>query len=646
MRSIDYQQYLDKVFGCWLGKCVAGTIGAPYEGAKELFDFEYNPSIIQQTLPNDDLDLQVLWLAVLEEKGVNFTSDDLAEAFLNKCPYAPGEYAVFKKNYSRGVHPPVSGAFNNRYYINGMGCPIRSEIWGCIAPGNPQLAADLAAKDGVLDHAGDSVYMEMFLAALEAAAFFESNLDSLLDTGLSVIPSDSGAANLIRNVREWCKASDDWRYVRSKVIRYYGHPDCTNMYQNMGITLLALYFGKGDLLNTAMIALNCGFDTDCTCATAGAIVGLIAGAESLIAKHGFTDQGYKLEVDAPRRSDRVFDLAEDTCRMGIYFAEHLNKTVQIANAPEPPVIAPPAAPPVLIQVEYDPIPAIGIDDTRHIEIAFKNDTENALTGTATLSIPDGWLADASSTTVGLAAGETASWEVSISVPKNTKVLQETNFLAVDFAVDGGEAVTYRFGLIGAAVWHVFGPFWKNCVDMPQLELGESYYKHIPGSNDDEYADNGRAYHLNMAVDLQREYMTMDDLLNPKPSTDAAREPLLVNTYEDRISVSDLVSFKGPCAVYMVRRLISPEERTVGIQIGHTDAYKLWINGKLVSERDNTDWWTAENAHIHKFPLVKGENIIVVRLSRRSDKADFSLIFAKGGSCTEHYTDFASRNPES
>lgn len=48
-------------------------------------------------LPNDDLDLQVLWLEVLEKKGANFTSEDLADIFAEKCPYSPGEYAIFKK---------------------------------------------------------------------------------------------------------------------------------------------------------------------------------------------------------------------------------------------------------------------------------------------------------------------------------------------------------------------------------------------------------------------------------------------------------------------------------------------------------------------------------------------------------------------
>lgn len=660
MLSIDYKHYLDKVFGCWIGKCVAGTIGAPYEGAKELFDFEYDPKIIENMLPNDDLDLQVLWLSVLEEKGIWFNSEDLAHAFATRCPYAPGEYAIFKKNYKRGVHPPMSGAFNNRYYISGMGCPIRSEIWGCIAPGNPALAAELAEKDGVLDHAGPSVEAEKFLAALEAAAFFESDLDKLVETGLTVIPEESRTAQLIRDVRRWCKASGDWRYVRSQVIREYGHPDCTNMFQNVGITLLSLYFGGGDFLTTVMIALNCGYDTDCTCATAGAIMGIIEGAESMMGRYGFIDQGFVLGVDAPRRSDRVLHLAEDTCSMGLHFTQHLSGDVKIENAPEPPAIAKPAAPPVDICVRYDGIPAIGIGDTREITVYFMRTGQDAVTGTASLELPEGWTADETTVRIGMEAeGDQVcgtAWQVAVTVPEDIKVLNETNFLTAMLAIDGGETVEHRFGLIGAAVWQVFGPFWENRVQMPHLELGESYYKHIPGSNDMEYADNGRAYHLNAAVDIHKEYMALDELVaglaastssgsNPeRQEADAARHGRLVNTYEDRISVSDFVGYQGPCAVYAVRKLISPEDRTLGIHIGHTDAYKLWINGELVSERDNADWWTAENQHILKFKLVKGENTVVVKLIRRSDKADFSLIFARGSSCTEHYIDLASRSP--
>ena len=644
MRTIDYRTYLDKVYGCWIGKCVGGTIGAPYEGAKELFDFTYDPSIIENMLPNDDLDLQVLSLAVLEEKGVRFTSDDLAGAFFTRCPYAPGEYAIFKQNYARGLRPPVTGWFNNRYYIEGMGCPIRAEIWGCIAPGNPELAAECAAKDGIMDHRGNSVYAEQFLAGLEAAAFFESDLDKLIEIGLGLIPEDSKVAGLIRDVRDWCKSSSDWRYVRGQVIRKYGHPDCTNMFQNIGITLLALYLGKMDFIETNMIALNCGFDTDCTCGIAAAILGLIQGGEYLSTKYGFGDPGFKLEVDAPRRSDRVWDLAEDTCLMGLHFAECLNKEVSIINAPPAPNIELPEPEPVAISVEYHGNPAIGIGDTRRVTVLFKNTSGETFSGTAEVSIPKGWKVEApAGKKVLLPPHHVVYWNLHVTVPDGISVLQEANICEVTLSLEGREPMIHRFGIVGAAVWQVFGPFWQNNVEMPPLKLKESFYSHIPGGSKDIYADNVRLYHLNTRVDPDREYMTLEEILSGGVKGDASKQPALFNAYEDKFSVNDVVGFQGPCAVYMVRRLISPEDRTVGLHIGHTDAYKLWINGNLVSERENTDWWTAENAHIHDFKLKKGLNTIVVKLCRRGENVVFSLIFAKGGPCTAHWPDFASEN---
>lgn len=51
----------------------------------------------------------------------------------------------------------------------------------------------------------------------------------------------------------------------------FGHPDASKAVQNLGITILSLLYGEKDFGKTQLIALNCGYDTDCTCATAGAI---------------------------------------------------------------------------------------------------------------------------------------------------------------------------------------------------------------------------------------------------------------------------------------------------------------------------------------------------------------------------------------
>ena len=72
--KLDYKSYLDKVYGCFLGKTVIGTLGAPFEGVKMPFDIPFKREMVDAMLPNDDLDLQILWLDVLKRHGEDFTS--------------------------------------------------------------------------------------------------------------------------------------------------------------------------------------------------------------------------------------------------------------------------------------------------------------------------------------------------------------------------------------------------------------------------------------------------------------------------------------------------------------------------------------------------------------------------------------------
>ncbi len=162
MNKIDYNKYLDKVHGCWYGKCLGGAAGAPVEGIKKVIEVNDFSEIFNPDLPNDDLDLQLLWIDVLKTKGMIIDSCDLADAWVEKCWYPFFEYGYFLKNYMRGIKPPYSGIINNSFFKEGMGCPIRSEIWGIISVGNPELASQYAYMDATLDHADNSVYAEQF----------------------------------------------------------------------------------------------------------------------------------------------------------------------------------------------------------------------------------------------------------------------------------------------------------------------------------------------------------------------------------------------------------------------------------------------------------------------------------------------------
>jgi hypothetical protein len=110
------------------------------------------------------------------------------------------EYGVAKWNLERGLLPPETGSLEN-WFKDGMGAAIRSEIWACLFPGQPGCAATFTSQDAMIDHSGDDVWAEMFLAATESACFVTQDLNEALDSGLSQIPADCRLAQSVRFAR-------------------------------------------------------------------------------------------------------------------------------------------------------------------------------------------------------------------------------------------------------------------------------------------------------------------------------------------------------------------------------------------------------------------------------------------------------------
>ena len=61
--------FQDKVYACWIGKNIGGTMGTPYEGQREMQNIRGFVTKPNEVLPNDDLDLQLVWLEAVEKIG-------------------------------------------------------------------------------------------------------------------------------------------------------------------------------------------------------------------------------------------------------------------------------------------------------------------------------------------------------------------------------------------------------------------------------------------------------------------------------------------------------------------------------------------------------------------------------------------------
>lgn len=299
--KLTFKEYKDRLMGCWCGKNIGGVLGAPFESKRGIYDVEfYTQDLSAGPPPNDDLDLQLIWLNAIEKYGRGVNASILAEYWLSYIIPDWAEYGAAKNNLRRGLMPPFSGSVDNSFG-NSNGCFIRSEIWACLAPGRPELAAAYAYEDGIVDHKGEGVYAEIFFAAVQSAAFAESDKYKLIDIGLSYIPEDCDVANGIHTAMNAYKAGKTWQEARIEVlsavpgtfgVQYTplsnipddGLPLDKPGYDapsNVGIVIIGWLYGEDDFGKSLCLAANCGEDADCTAATLGAIFGIVGGESSI-----------------------------------------------------------------------------------------------------------------------------------------------------------------------------------------------------------------------------------------------------------------------------------------------------------------------------------------------------------------------------
>lgn len=277
--KISRKEYKDKVHACFTGKNIGGTMGAPYEGKREMQNITGFNSPKGEPLGNDDLDLQLIWLCAVEERGIRaVTPALLGEYWLNYIPPHWNEYGTCKSNMKNGLMPPYSGEFCNEEWKNSNGAWIRTEVWACLFPGFPDLAVRYAYADACVDHGlGEGTYSAMFVAALESAAFYEKDIRRLIDLGLSYIPKDCKTAKTVRLAIELYDKGTSVSDARNEIVKFNEELGWFQAPANVAYVIMGLLYGDGDYKKSMITAINCGDDTDCTGATIGSIMGLMGG---------------------------------------------------------------------------------------------------------------------------------------------------------------------------------------------------------------------------------------------------------------------------------------------------------------------------------------------------------------------------------
>ena len=426
---MDRAALYDKIYACWLGKNIGGTLGTPVEGRMEVMNLTWYPRLDPRgALPNDDLDLQLLNLHAMEMYGTRLTAEGIAAEWSEHCYFPWDEYGHAGTAMRYGFKPPYSGMFDN-HFTDCMGSPIRSEVWAAIAAGKPRLAAYFAWQDAVVDHAGgEGVFGEIFNAALEAAAYFSTDVPALIREALTYIPTTSRVHGAVSLMLKLYEQGTELLDAREQVLAAYGNPNFTDAPQNIAFGLTGLLWGK-DFEDAILKVVNLGYDTDCTVATCGAIWGILYGREGIDPKWA-EPIGDAIQVSAAIRGFRApADLDELTYRcLNLYdklccedpetyvITEEDNSDFAVQHYTLPEGARPSEA--FCVDLRYeDGDPTVAPERSQTLHITLTNNTTWPWTIDAKLECPYGLAADVPAQIV-IAPGETVIYRPTVKADSN------------------------------------------------------------------------------------------------------------------------------------------------------------------------------------------------------------------------------------
>lgn len=330
----DEPELLDRLHGAWTGRCLGCAIGKPVEGMGLSADADGKPDgrgrirafleaagdwplddfFTARKVPgftplpcrastrehvawmeaDDDIHYSLTAIGVLEECGFGFTWRDVARYWINNIPVGAictAELQAIQNVLNHWIRLPeaaipVGAAFTRRHwnpFREWIGAQIRADGWAWACAGRPELAAELAWRDASWTHERNGIYGELFMAAMQAAAFVVHEPFELIHIGLSEIPVDCRLARAVRMALAWfdeCRDFDD-AMDRLEEDPWLGRLHPVHTINNAALCVLALMYGNLDTQRTVCLAVSGGLDTDCNGASTGSILGALTGRKAM-----------------------------------------------------------------------------------------------------------------------------------------------------------------------------------------------------------------------------------------------------------------------------------------------------------------------------------------------------------------------------
>ncbi|WP_372666320.1 ADP-ribosylglycohydrolase family protein [Amycolatopsis kentuckyensis] len=290
------------------------AIGLPSEvAARWPWNRRSAPTSLEENIDgmpeDDDLNYPMLALSLLEEHGRAFTTEDVAQLWLDNLP-AGRVFTAERAAYRNLLDARVDPATHHNPFREWIGALIRADVFGWVSPGDVVSAARLAWTDARLSHTRNGVYGAMWAAALASAAMVCETVDEVLDAASTVLPVGCDLAAAVHFGRSAAESGD----VASGLDRLheaYGHLHWVHVLNNAAVIAYALAAGGGEFGPSVAIAVTAGWDTDSAAATVGGVVGAVSGVDEYWSK----PLDGRIATSLPGGERRIADLAARTAAL-------------------------------------------------------------------------------------------------------------------------------------------------------------------------------------------------------------------------------------------------------------------------------------------------------------------------------------------
>ena len=303
--EVSMEELRDRIRGGTLGHMLGDLNGLKHEmkyiaepGNVQV----YVPALPEGAWTDDDTDFEWVYLAEMRRTGQLIIPyariATLWKEHINRQIWCANEYA--RQLMDLGISPPLTGkpALNpwSDFNISGQ---FVCESFGLVAPGLPQTAAKLGLHYTHVTIDGEPAQATQLFTTMISTAFFERDIDRILDAGTAALDPKSVVRQIVGDVRAWHKRYPaDWRatrrLIKEKYTRYDGaERDRNGCELNTAAVIGAVLYGQGDFIATAVHAFNFGWDADNNAATACTIIGVRKGYRWMMARKWDIEDFYK-----------------------------------------------------------------------------------------------------------------------------------------------------------------------------------------------------------------------------------------------------------------------------------------------------------------------------------------------------------------